>query len=71
MTGNQLVKALQDIRPDVPIIMCTGYSEKISSEKAQRMGIRAFLRKPLSYSDLTKSVRQAIDQQKSDAIDKT
>jgi PAS domain S-box-containing protein len=71
MTGNQLVKALQDIRPDVPIIMCTGYSEKISSEKAKIMGIRAFLRKPMSYNDLTKIVRQAIDQQKSDATDKT
>lgn len=71
MTGKQLVKALQDIRPDVPIIMCTGYSEKISSEKAQMMGIQAFLRKPLSYNDLTKNVRKAIDQQKSDAADKT
>ncbi|MGD9366761.1 MAG: response regulator [Desulfobacteraceae bacterium] len=64
MTGNQLVRALQDIRPNVPIIMCTGYSEKISSEKAQKMGIRAFLRKPLSYNDLTKNVRKAIDQHK-------
>jgi PAS domain S-box-containing protein len=71
MTGNQLVQALQTIRPDLPIIMCTGYSEKISPQKAQNMGIRAFLRKPLSYNDLTKNVRKAIDQQKSDVTDKT
>ncbi|MGD8846153.1 MAG: response regulator [Desulfobacteraceae bacterium] len=71
MTGNQLAKALQAIRPDLPIIMCTGYSEKISSEKAQMMGIQAFLRKPLSYHDLTHNVRKAIDQQNPHDRDKT
>jgi CheY-like chemotaxis protein len=64
MTGDQLVQALQDIRPDVPIIMCTGYSERIFSGKAQMSGIRAFIKKPLSYHDLTKNVRNAIDQHK-------
>ena len=71
MTGNQLVQALQTIRPDLPIIMCTGYREKISPQKAQMMGIRAFLRKPLSYNDLTQNVREAIDHRKSDDRDKT
>jgi PAS domain S-box-containing protein len=71
MTGNQLVKALRDIRPEVPIIMCTGYSEQISSEKAQMLGIQALLRKPLSYNNLTESVRKAIDQPKSDLMDNT
>jgi PAS domain S-box-containing protein len=69
MTGNQLARALQDIRPEVPIIISTGYSEKISPEKAQMMGIRDFLMKPLSFSNLTKSVRKAIDQKESDAMD--
>jgi CheY-like chemotaxis protein len=69
MTGHQLVRAIKVIQPEIPIIMCTGYSEKISSEKAKMMGIRAFLRKPLSYSDLTTNVRKAIDHKESDAID--
>lgn len=69
MTGSQLVGVLKTIRPDIPIIMCTGYSEKVSSEKAQMMGIKDFLRKPLSHSDLTRSVRKAIDQDKSEVAD--
>jgi PAS domain S-box-containing protein len=69
MTGNQLARALQDIRPDVPIIISTGYSEKISPEKARMMGLRDFVMKPFSFSNLTKSVRKAIDQEESDAMD--
>jgi PAS domain S-box-containing protein len=69
MTGYQLIRAIKVIQPEIPIIMCTGYSEKISSEKAKMMGIRAFLRKPLSYNDLTTNVRMAIDHKESDAID--
>lgn len=69
MTGHQLVRAIKVIQPHIPIIMCTGYSEKISSEKAQMIGIKAFLRKPLSYSDLTKNVRRAIDHKESGAIE--
>jgi CheY-like chemotaxis protein len=69
MTGGQLVRALQETRQDVPIIITTGYSEKISPEKAQMMGIQDFIMKPLSYGDLTKRIRKAIDQQESDAVD--
>ncbi|MGD9007219.1 MAG: ATP-binding protein [Desulfobacteraceae bacterium] len=69
MTGGQLVQALQETRPDVPIIITTGYSEKISSEKAQMMGVQDFVMKPLSYGDLTKRIRKAIDQKESDAVD--
>jgi PAS domain S-box-containing protein len=69
MTGKQLVQALQEIRPDVPIIITTGYSEKISPEKAQMMGAQDFVMKPLSYGDLTKRIRKVIDQKESDAVD--
>jgi PAS domain S-box-containing protein len=71
MTGHQLVRAIHVIRPEIPIIMCTGYSENISSDKAHMMGVRAFLRKPLSYYDLTKNVRKAIDPKESDVIDRS
>ncbi len=66
MTGNQLVKAIQDIRPEIPIIITTGYSEKISPEKAQMIGVRDFIMKPLNYGELTKRIRRVIDQILSD-----
>jgi PAS domain S-box-containing protein len=69
MTGNQLARALKNIRPDVPIILTTGYSEKISPEKAKMMGVEDFIMKPLSYSDLTKRIRRAIDKKASDAVE--
>lgn len=69
MTGNQLVRTLQEIRPDVPIIVTTGYSEKISPEKAQTMGIYDFVLKPVSYGDLTKRIRKVIEQKESNAMD--
>jgi two-component system, cell cycle sensor histidine kinase and response regulator CckA len=61
MTGDQLAQALQTLRPDIPMIMSTGYSEKMSPEKARMLGIRTFLMKPLNYINLAKSVREAID----------
>jgi YesN/AraC family two-component response regulator len=69
MTGGQLVQALQETRPDVPIIITTGYSEKISPEKAQMMGVQDFVMKPLSYGDLTKRIRKVIDQKESNTVD--
>ncbi len=69
MTGNRLAQVLQEIRPDVPVIITTGYSEKISPEKAQMKGVWDFIMKPLSYSDLTKKIRQVIDQKESNAVD--
>jgi PAS domain S-box-containing protein len=69
MTGNQLVRALQEIRQDLPIIITTGYSEKMSPEKAKKMGVQDFVLKPLSYCDLTQRIRKAVDQKASDAVD--
>ncbi len=69
MTGNQLVKALHAIRPNLPIIITTGYSEKISPEKAQKIGVRDFLMKPLNYGELTKRIRMVIDHSEPNAVD--
>ena len=46
MTGEVLARELLRIRPDIPIILCTGYSPSMTPEKAQSLGIRAFLWKP-------------------------
>jgi len=61
MTGDKLSRELMKIRSDIPIILCTGYSERISEEKAKGMGIREFVMKPLVMKDLAKTVRKALD----------
>jgi len=49
------------IRLDIPIIICTGYSKRISEEKAKGMGIKAFAMKPLVMRDLAETVRKVLD----------
>jgi len=60
MTGEKLAEKLMDIRADIPVILCTGYSEKFTRRQASDMGIHAFLMKPLVMQDLASTVRQAL-----------
>uniref|UniRef100_A0A7C3SHL5 histidine kinase n=1 Tax=Desulfobacca acetoxidans TaxID=60893 RepID=A0A7C3SHL5_9BACT len=60
MTGFELAKEMLRIRPDIPIILCTGYSEVVSPEKAKEAGIREYVMKPLSISELTGAIRRAL-----------
>ena len=62
MTGDQLVKEILKIRPDVPTILCTGFNEKIDEDKAKEMGIRQYIEKPVKRRDLAKRVRQVLDE---------
>lgn len=60
LRGDELARELLKIRPDIPIILCTGYSDLITEEKAREMGIRQFLMKPLSMRDLAQAVRKVM-----------
>ena len=60
MTGDKLAENLMGIRADIPIILCTGYSEKFTRSPAADMGIQSFLMKPLVMQDLANTVRQAL-----------
>jgi DNA-binding NtrC family response regulator len=60
MTGEALSRELLHIRPDVPIILCTGFSHSMTLEKAKAMGIRAFLLKPLLIKDLGRTLHEAL-----------
>jgi CheY-like chemotaxis protein/two-component sensor histidine kinase len=60
MTGDKLAKEMIRIRPDIPIILCTGYSERITEDKAIAMGIREFAMKPLVMLDLAKIIRKVL-----------
>jgi len=63
MTGVQLSQKLLEIRPDIPIIICTGFSNKVDNEKAKATGIRGFVMKPVVMSELGKKIREVLDQE--------
>ncbi len=62
MTGEELARAILEIRPDMPIILATGYNQRISEVTAKELGIREFLMKPLTINDLGEAVRRALNQ---------
>jgi PAS domain S-box-containing protein len=62
LTGIELAKELISIRPHIPIIICTGFSEKINEEKAKSLGIKGFLMKPVVKSDMAQMVRRLLDE---------
>ena len=61
LTGEKLAQELISIRSDIPIILCTGFSEQINEDKAKKMGIREFILKPLVTANLAKAIRAALD----------
>jgi len=60
MTGTNLAKALLDIRPDMPVILSTGYSDQINEEMLERLGIKALLMKPITIQELSHAIRMAL-----------
>ena len=64
MTGEKLASALLKLRPDIPIIICTGHSPIITPESSKASGISAFLQKPLAPTELIRVVREVLDQAK-------
>ena len=62
MTGTKLTRKIREVRPDMPVILCTGYNENINEEKAKKMGINAYIMKPLTMLDLGLRVREVLDQ---------
>ena len=61
LTGAELSVEALKLRPDLPIILCTGFSEALSAEAAADMGIRHYLQKPVSLKALARTVRQALN----------
>jgi len=61
MTGCQLAEELLRIRPGVPVVLTTGFSETVSQDQAEEMGIAAFLMKPATTSEIAQVVRRALD----------
>jgi signal transduction histidine kinase/CheY-like chemotaxis protein len=62
LSGRELIRELLKIRPDLPTILCTGFSNKITEAEAQNMGIKAFCMKPLEISEIAHVVRRVLDE---------
>jgi signal transduction histidine kinase/ActR/RegA family two-component response regulator len=65
ITGDRLARRLMDINPQIPVILCTGFNEAISEEKALAMGIDKFVMKPIIKDELAYTIRTVLDNPKS------
>jgi CheY-like chemotaxis protein len=69
MTGDVLSRHLIAVRADIPVIICTGFSEQMSAAKARQSGIKGFLMKPLVRGDLANMVRKVLDATQNERAD--
>jgi PAS domain S-box-containing protein len=61
MPGDELSVELNKIHPDIPVLLCTGFSETLSKEKAASLGIKGFLLKPIVMKDIAQKIRELLD----------
>ncbi len=61
ITGDELAARMTRIRPDIPVVLCSGYPERITEVKATHPEIKAFLQKPLVIGELAEAVRRTLD----------
>ena len=63
MTGDDLAEELMQIRPKIPVILCTGYSAKINQQQAMAKGIGALIAKPVLVRELAETIRKVLEGQ--------
>ncbi|MBF0525186.1 MAG: response regulator, partial [Deltaproteobacteria bacterium] len=61
LQGLELAQAMMNIRPDLPVILCTGYNDAVSLESVREYGVRDLLIKPASLNRMAASIRQVLD----------
>ena len=61
LSGDRLASELIKIRPDIPILLCTGFSEVIIGKKAEELGVSGILMKPVLMNDLAQTIRNVMD----------
>ncbi len=61
LTGYELASQLLQARPDIPIVLCTGYSDQVTEESALSLGVGAFVVKPLNRQVLSETIRSLLD----------
>jgi len=60
ITGDLLARELMKIRPDIPIILCTGFSKLIDEDRAKQIGIRRLIMKPVIKSEIAGAIREVL-----------
>ncbi|HVN70630.1 MAG TPA: response regulator [Desulfomonilia bacterium] len=60
MTGDRLAQKILEVKADMPVIMCTGYSEYITEKRAKSIGIREYMMKPLEMEKLVRIIRKVL-----------
>jgi CheY-like chemotaxis protein len=63
ITGVDLAMELLRLKPNIPIVLCTGFSEKMNAKKAKSIGVRGFLMKPVVARELAEMVREVLNKQ--------
>jgi CheY-like chemotaxis protein len=62
LTGDMLAEQFLKVKPDIPIILCTGFSTMIDEEKAKAKGIRAMVNKPILKRDIAGVIRKVLNE---------
>jgi len=65
MTGDRLAEEIKKLRPDIPVILCTGFSEKLTQHTTTELQIDKLMMKPFDKTKLSKAIRKALDDAKS------
>ncbi|MBU1234005.1 MAG: cache domain-containing protein, partial [Proteobacteria bacterium] len=65
LTGEQLAMKIQEIDPDLPIILCTGFSSRLNTEELEKVGVKKILMKPITLMELAVAVRTVLDEPRS------
>jgi CheY-like chemotaxis protein len=64
LTGIDLVKKITHIRPNIPLILMTGFSESVSAEESENLGIDAYLMKPVDTRKMATTIRRVLEKKK-------
>jgi signal transduction histidine kinase/CheY-like chemotaxis protein len=68
MSGDRLAIEAKKLSPHIPVILCTGYSKKMSPEKAAAIGIDAFIMKPVAVNEMAETIRKVLDARSKKAV---
>ncbi|MFH1090578.1 MAG: response regulator, partial [Pseudomonadota bacterium] len=63
-TGVELSRKILAIRPDIPVIICTGYTAAVTEHQAKAIGVRAFFPKPLVMGQIARLIRDVLDEKR-------
>ena len=66
MTGDELVRLILKKRPDLPIILCTGFSQTIDPHRIKQLGVREFITKPIVSNEIAAAIRRLLDEAESE-----